>query len=581
VWGGIECTHNRVSDRWFDQLDQTGHTERIDDLDRVAALGITTLRYPVLWERVVSDGDLRHADWSWTDARLARLRDLGVRPIVGLLHHGNGPAGTDLLDPGFPSAFAAFAHAVALRYPDVDTYMPINEPLTTARFCGLYGFWYPHRRDLRAFARILMHQIQATKLAIEQIRRVRPGATFVQNEDLGTTHSTPLLAYEAAFQNHRRWLTFDLLCGRVDDEHPLRPMLEESGIGAGELDALVASPMTPDVIGIDHYVTSERYLDESLDRYPDGYHSGNGIHRYADVEAVRSRVHELDGVQRLLARAWGRYRLPIAVTEAHLASTRDEQIRWLVEMWDAAGSLKRTGVDVRAITVWSLFGAYGWNTLVTTEGGTYENGAFDVSGNEPRRTAVASAIESLARSGDYRHPVLATSGWWRRADRIVYGDPASGAAAHPPESSSETPVFALLTTPGAIADAIVVAARQRGLAYERIDIADPAADIRETLEELGPWAIVDAVGVGRRRLAVASSMHTAAASAAARHGLPFVMFSSFEVFDRDSDLPRHEGESPDATTAVGRAWADAEHAVRLAYPDGVIARAGPLLGSEI
>ena len=45
------------------------------------------------------------------EARLARIRDLGMRPIVGLLHHGSGPSATDLLDPHFPEAFAAYARA--------------------------------------------------------------------------------------------------------------------------------------------------------------------------------------------------------------------------------------------------------------------------------------------------------------------------------------------------------------------------------------------------------------------------------------------------------------------------------------
>ena len=28
--------------------------------------------------------------------------------------------------------------------PHITNYTPVNEPLTTARFSGLYGAWYPH-----------------------------------------------------------------------------------------------------------------------------------------------------------------------------------------------------------------------------------------------------------------------------------------------------------------------------------------------------------------------------------------------------------------------------------------------------
>ena len=90
VWGGIECTVNRVGDRYYDQVELTGHADRPDDLARVAALGIRRLRYPVLWERVAPESPDR-LDWRWTDAPLRELRALGMSPIAGLVHHGSGP----------------------------------------------------------------------------------------------------------------------------------------------------------------------------------------------------------------------------------------------------------------------------------------------------------------------------------------------------------------------------------------------------------------------------------------------------------------------------------------------------------
>jgi dTDP-4-dehydrorhamnose reductase len=105
---------NRVLDTVGDQTVKTGHENRPEDLDRFAALGITALRYPVLWERIAPDHpDI--LDWSWTDARLERLRALGIRPIAGLVHHGSGPKYTDLLDPGFATGLARFALAAAQR----------------------------------------------------------------------------------------------------------------------------------------------------------------------------------------------------------------------------------------------------------------------------------------------------------------------------------------------------------------------------------------------------------------------------------------------------------------------------------
>jgi dTDP-4-dehydrorhamnose reductase len=91
LWGGHECTVNRVGDRYRDQTLLTGHHDRIADLAAFAQLGVKALRYPVLWERVCPDSP-DSFDWRWSDERLGELRRLGVRPIVGLIHHGSGPA---------------------------------------------------------------------------------------------------------------------------------------------------------------------------------------------------------------------------------------------------------------------------------------------------------------------------------------------------------------------------------------------------------------------------------------------------------------------------------------------------------
>src|SRR4051794_1092143 len=90
MWAGVECSVTRVGDRYYDQMEQNGHARRPEDLELFAALGVPTLRYPVLWERVAPEGP-GQADWRWADERLARLRALGIRPVVGLVHHGSGP----------------------------------------------------------------------------------------------------------------------------------------------------------------------------------------------------------------------------------------------------------------------------------------------------------------------------------------------------------------------------------------------------------------------------------------------------------------------------------------------------------
>lgn len=184
LWGGVECTINRIAIATSISLSaQAIGNERIRHLALFAGLGLRTLRFPILWE-TIAPRSIEELDWSWADARLARLKELGIRPIAGLLHHGSGPLFTSLVDPDFPAKFAAFAGAVAHRYPSIEAYTPINEPLTTARFSGLYGHWFPHRRDEATFVRALLNQCHGTALAMAEIRKVNRSALLLQTDDL-------------------------------------------------------------------------------------------------------------------------------------------------------------------------------------------------------------------------------------------------------------------------------------------------------------------------------------------------------------------------------------------------------------
>jgi dTDP-4-dehydrorhamnose reductase len=420
LWGGIECTVNRVGDRYFDQIAQTGHHTRLDeDLERFAALGVRTLRYPLLWERVAA-GVHRWPDWTETDRALGKLQELGIAPIVGLVHHGSGPRYTSLIDPSFAERLADYASMVAQRYPWLEMWTPINEPLTTARFSGLYGLWYPHARNDYAFVRAFVNECTAIRASMEAVRRVNPAARLIQTEDLGRVYSTPSIRYQADFENHRRWLTFDLLAGRVDRDHPMRDYLESNGASSAELESFVNRPCEPDVVGINHYLTSERFLDERVELYPERMRGGNGRHAYVDVEAVRVLEDGIAAHLGVLREAWARYALPMAITEVHLGCTIDEQMRWLNEAWQAALQLRAEGGSVVAVTVWAMLGCYGWARLLTEEGGHYETGAFDVGAGDVRATPLAEMVKALAQTGHFEHPALEVAPWWRQASRICY-----------------------------------------------------------------------------------------------------------------------------------------------------------------
>ncbi len=415
IWGGIECSVVRVGDTVRNQLHDTGHLWRRDDIALIAGLGLKTVRYPVLWEMV--EQQRGRMDWRWTDERLGELRKFGIAPIAGLVHHGSGPVWTNLLDPEFPEDLAAYAASVAARYPWLEMYTPVNEPFTTARLCGLYGLWHPHTRDEQVCFRITVAECRATALAMKAIRRINPHAKLVQTEDFGRIYSTPPLAEQAEYENERRWLSIDLLTGRVTESHPFYRRLIAAGVDGAHLEDLQAEPAVPDIIGIDYYLTSDRVLDHRLELHPDEPVGGNGRTTYVDIAAVRSDLpRHKTGLQGRLAEIWERYGLPIAVTELHNGCTRDEHVRWLMEGWRTAKAACENGIDVRAVTSWSLFGAQDWNSMLTRQDGYYECGAFDARYVPPQPTIVARAISHLAQAGEFDHPVLDRPGWWHRAE---------------------------------------------------------------------------------------------------------------------------------------------------------------------
>jgi dTDP-4-dehydrorhamnose reductase len=574
LWGGHEPTISRVRDKYSDQSILSGHHRRHDDLERFAALGVRALRYPVLWETLWSAGG-ESPHWRGCDARLQTMRALGLRPIIGLLHHGSGPRHTSLASDDFASGLAQHAAATARRYPWVEDWIPVNEPLTTARFSAQYGLWYPHARDEREFWRALLNQIDGVRLSMRAIRTVNSSARLIQTEDLGRTYATAPLADQAAFDNARRWMTWDLLCGRVGPDHALWSRLD--GFGFGErLRVILDDPCPPDMLGLNHYVTSDRFLDHRVGRYPELRQGGNHERRYADIEAVRVVQPGPDLIAGALEETWRRYRLPIAVTEVHLGCTREEQMRWFLEAWSSALAAKDAGADVRAVTAWALLGAYNWRNLLTHDDGSYETGAFDVRGPAPRPTALARLLGEIGATGRTQDALALGNGWWRRDIRLQFA-PAFRSVQSPdprrrfrPSAASSSPLLILGAT-GVLGQAFARSCEWRGLDYVLTDrrqmTLDDDLSIFAALDEHRPWAVINAAGYVRvdeaeGDPAACHEANTAGAlrlaCACASRDVPLLSFSSDLVFGGDAERPLVESDRVRPLGVYGQSKADLE-----------------------
>ena len=594
MWAGIECTVNRVGDAYGDQMRWNGHEQRIEDLERFAALGVRALRYPVLWEKTAPES-LENIDWTWPETRLNRLRELGVRPIVGLTHHGSGPRHTSLTALSFAEGLSAYAGKVAERFPWVQDWTPVNEPLTTARFSGLYGHWYPHGKDEATFACALINQCRGVVLAMAAIRRVTPSARLIQTDDLGHVYATPRMTCQAEFENERRWVTWDLLCGRVNASHRMWGHFLSVGIAESELEWFLTNPCPPDMLGVNHYLTSDRYLDENCAAYPPHTIGDNGRERYADVEAVRVLPEgAAAGIGGVLREAWNRYEIPLAVTEAHLGCTREEQIRWLWDVWQTVEALRREGVDARAVTAWALLGSYDWNSLLTRFEGHYEPGVFDARSEPPRSTALTRLIKELSAGQKPTHPALASPGWWQRPKRALYAASVQ-ADCFPAKNtfSFAEPARPLLIigSDSVTGSAFARLCDHRGLERRELPAHHAAVTrldaLQATLEREKPWAVIYAAdsresertekhpALSRERGALVPEW---LAARCREQEIRFLLPSSYQVFSGADAAPYRENDSVGPRDAYGRGKAEAETRVAAAHPEALIARSGPLFG---
>jgi hypothetical protein len=153
---------------------------------------------------------------------------------------------------------------------------------------------------------------------MEIVTDVRSDAQLIQTEDVGRIWSTAQLAPLRELLDERRWLPFDLLCGLVSRRHPMFRYLHEAGLSEREILWFQENPCPPAVIGVNYYLTSDRYLDHRLAMYPADRRSAEGP--VADIEAVRVRLEGIAGFEALLVDAWERYGIPVAITEVHLGS---------------------------------------------------------------------------------------------------------------------------------------------------------------------------------------------------------------------------------------------------------------------
>lgn len=345
---GIEDTFIPQTDpgrnlRKLDEYELTGHYDHWrEDVARAAGTGATAIRYGLPWYRV--NPAPGRFDWSWTDAVIDELLSVGLEPIVDLMHYGCPTwLEGEFSHPDYPAIVAEYAAEAGWRYGDrVSQWTPMNEPLLNAIFCGLEGRWPPGLTGDRGFVALVQQLARGIVETQQSLVEAVPQLVSVHVEASFRWEGSDVLAEQLAFLRQRNWIVYDLLFGRVDEDHPLWEYLTEHGFDDVSAEFFSTHVTEPDVMGVNYYpsLTTRALTPDGTSRY---VWSGT------------------TGLEELLRGFHARYDKPLFVTETSVGGSVALRSRWLHESVELVHQLRADGLPVLGYTWWPLFSLVDWD----------------------------------------------------------------------------------------------------------------------------------------------------------------------------------------------------------------------------
>jgi beta-glucosidase len=413
LWAaGIENTfvpQVRNGGRPLDEFELMGHYQHWrEDLALGKELGLKALRWGAPWYKI--EPEPGKFDWSWTDQVIPYLvEELKINPIVDLMHYGC-PIWLDreFANKKYPDLVARYAAAFVERYKHlVSWYTPLNEPIINSLMCGMRGLWPPYLKGDRGYIRVMLQLARGIIKTSRTIKSIQPEATLVHVEATGMTRTARKdLAILAREEQHRGYLCFDLITGRIVDEHILFSWLIRNGVSPDDLEELARDRIELDVLGMNFYPqwsTKLLYIDK------------RGKLAFQETEP------EGHGFKDMIRDYYERYRVPIMITETSAVGSDEIRERWLESSVSMIGDLRKGGVPVIGYTWFPLFTMIDWRYRFSSE--PLENFYLELGLyrlNRENRTPrwietplvpkiKAYIADSAATVGDVREPQMVSS----------------------------------------------------------------------------------------------------------------------------------------------------------------------------
>jgi beta-glucosidase/6-phospho-beta-glucosidase/beta-galactosidase len=352
LWAaGIEDTfvpQTRNGHRALDEYELMGHYDAWrEDLLLTRELGLQAVRWGVPWYRV--EPQRGRFEWGWIDEVISfMVEELKIYPIIDLVHYGCPFwLKREFANPDYPSLVADYAAAFADRYKkQIKWYTPLNEPIINSLMCGMRGLWPPYLKGDAGYIRIMLQLARGITNTVRAIKEIDPDAVMFHVEATGMTRTArkdlEVLAREEKDRGH---ICFDLITGRVHENHQLFTWLVRNGASPDALDEIEANGINLDVLGLNFYPqwsTKLLYIDKK------------GRLAFSETEP------EGNGFRELIADHYERYKVPVMITETSAVGSNEIRERWLESSVSMIKSLREDGVPVIGYTWFPLFTMIDW-----------------------------------------------------------------------------------------------------------------------------------------------------------------------------------------------------------------------------
>ena len=339
--------HRHINERPLDEYELTQHyLFWKEDIKKAKDLGVQMLRYGFPWYRVNTAP--KKFDWQWVDEVVDHMINKCKIQLMMDLNHYNCPLWIDneFINHSYPQRQAEYAYAFAERYSKlVHVYNPHNEPVVNAYFSGAQGEWPPYLHGQDGFVKVLFGLAKAVVLTIKAIREADPRSRFVHVEGAAiATTKDKNLEEIARMREEQSSLFYDLISGRLKEDHILYSFLVDNGATEKDFQWFQDNHIELDILGINYY--------------PQASHPVLGEGPILEQERLLGGKEYLE---KWFLKYHEKYGRPMILTETCFFGTSEEKAQWLEDSCAVIKRVRSQGIPVIGYNWWFLIDSVGWD----------------------------------------------------------------------------------------------------------------------------------------------------------------------------------------------------------------------------